>query len=163
MNDGFRRRAIMSAILLVMAGCAGEKTQPTIPLEFIVEGDGGMNINEAGEPSPIVLRVYELKSKTAIEQTEFFDLLDKDTEKLGTELLGKREVELKPADTVEFKREAPAETRFLGVIAGFREISKSNWRVVVPIIPERTNVISIKVNALALSVTAKTVRSGVLF
>ncbi len=147
------RRAVLTlAPAMLLAACATDGGVKTTPLEFAIEADGAMNTNVAGEPSPLVLRVYELKSKALFEQATFFELLDMDTAKLGTELTGKREVELKPADKLEFKRETPIETRHIGVIAGFREIDLAQWRGIIDIRPELTNVIVVKLTALAVTI-----------
>ncbi len=42
------------------------------------------SIQTKRNPAPIVVRIYELKSVTVFEETSIFDLLDKDTARLGS-------------------------------------------------------------------------------
>ena len=153
-----RRRALGCLLatpgLVAIGGCAGgTPTVKTTSLEFGIEADQEININTNGEPSPVVLRVYELKTRSAFEQASFFELLDGDTAKLGTDLVAKREFEVKPGEKASFKRDSPADAKHVGVIAGFREIETAQWRSVVDIVPDRENAFVIQVTALAVKIT----------
>lgn len=143
---------LISAPSLV-GGCAGTPTVKTTSLEFGIEADQEININTNGEPSPVVLRVYELKTKSAFEQASFFELLDGDSAKLGADLVAKREFEVKPGEKASFKRDSPTDAKHIGVIAGFREIETAQWRSVVDIVPDRDNAFVIQVTALAVKIT----------
>ncbi|MFC6746752.1 type VI secretion system lipoprotein TssJ [Methylobacterium persicinum] len=135
-----------------LAGCSSAPDMPTTPLNVTINADEQINPNESGIPSPIVLRIYELKSPTAFEQASFFDLLDHDTTKLGTDLVAKREFEMKPGEKGAYTRDAPAEVRHVGIIAGFRQIDVAQWRAVVAIKPESDNALLISVTALAAKI-----------
>lgn len=164
------RRGICGG-LLVLPGLAalpacsgGTPAVKTTSLEFAIEADQEINPNSDGNPAPILLRVYELKTKTAFEQASFFELLDGDTTKLGPELVAKREFEVKPGEKSTFKRDSPTDAKHVGVIAGFREINTANWRSVVDIVPDRTNSFLIQVSTLAVRIElAKASRSGLGF
>lgn len=137
----------------LLGGCAGTPTVKTTSLEFGIEADQEININTNGEPSPVVLRVYELKTKSAFEQASFFELLDGDSAKLGADLVAKREFEVKPGEKSSFKRDSPIDAKHIGVIAGFREIETAQWRAVIDIVPDRDNAFVIQVTALAVKIT----------
>lgn len=137
----------------LLAGCAsGPPAAKTTSLEFGIEADQEINLNTANEPSPIVLRVYELKTKSAFEQASFFDLLDNDAMKLGQDLVAKREFEVKPGEKSSFKRDSPTDAKHIGVIAGFRQIDVAQWRAIVDIVPDRDNAFLITINALAVKI-----------
>jgi type VI secretion system protein VasD len=154
----FSRRLVCRNLLVLpglvaLGGCGGgTPSVKTTSLEFAIEADQEINPNENGEPSPIVLRVYELKTKSAFEQASFFELLDSDTTKLGTDLVAKREFEVKPGDKSTFTRDSPSDAKHIGVIAGFRQIDTATWRSVVDIVPDRTNSFLIQVTSLAVKI-----------
>lgn len=133
-----------------IGGCALPKPEVTTPLTVTIDADAEINTNEKGNPSPVVLRLYELTATETFERASFFELLDGDTAKLGTELVAKREFEIKPGETKVLTRDSPAATRHLGVIAGFREITAAEWRAIVDVKPDQDN-------AFLLSITATTV------
>ncbi|MHB8885001.1 MAG: type VI secretion system lipoprotein TssJ [Methylovirgula sp.] len=148
-----RRVFIVGCATLPLADCASMAPKTT-PLKFLVQADKSINPDEQGNPYPIVLRIYELKQDTQFNQMSYFDLADSDTNKLGADLVAKREIELKPGDTQKFERDTPVETRYIGVIAGFRNIQNAQWRAVGEIKPERGNQIVIQVTAYAVSLKA---------
>lgn len=146
------RRFFLTALAaLPLADCASMAPKTT-PLKFFISIDKGVNPDEQGNPYPIVIRIYELKNSTQFSQLSYFELTDADVTKLGADLVGKREVEMKPGDTQSFDRETPIETHYIGVIAGFRNIDNAQWRTVAEIKPEKGNQIVIKVTAYSVSV-----------
>ncbi|TAI61542.1 type VI secretion system lipoprotein TssJ [Bradyrhizobium sp. Leo170] len=142
------------ALLMAAAAtsCSTEKTSKTTPIKFVIEADELVNPNAHGKPSPVVVRIYELKSTTTFTQAQFFELFDDDTKRLGPDLVAKREVELTPGDKVDFERDTPIETRNVGVIAGFRAGNDAQWRSTAEIKPDRDNRILVKLTAGAVSI-----------
>ncbi len=138
---------------LPLVACASMEPKKT-PLKFLVQADQLINPDDRGNPFPIVLRIYKLKQSSQFTQLSFFDLLDTDANKLGTDLVAKREIELKPGDTQSFDRDTPLDTRYIGVIAGFRNIENSHWRAVGEIKPDHGNQIVIKVTAFSVNLDA---------
>jgi len=92
-----------------------------------------MNPDYEGQASPLVVRMYELKSITAFNNASFFALYDNDEAELGGDLKAKEEIELQPGDKLEFERELQLETRFVGFVAGYRDIENASWRAVAEI------------------------------
>jgi len=145
------RGAGLSAFAL-LAACGGDgPSVKTSPLHFNIKADDLINPNRNGDASPVVVRIYELKNNTVFEQLTFFDLLDNDQQKLGQDLVAKRELELKPNDEIQFDRDTPIETRFVGIIVGFREIDTAKWRTVSVVAPERKNIFTVKITAQSVS------------
>lgn len=154
-QNRLRRRFFLAIVLLAAAGgaaCSTDKSAKTTPIKFVVQADQLVNPNARGEPSPLVVRIYELKSTTNFSQAQFFELFDNDTKRLGPDLVAKRELELKPGDKVDFERETPIETKNIGITAGFRLGDDAQWRTTAEVKPDRNNSIVIKVTAQAISV-----------
>lgn len=157
-----RRAFIVGGVLLIaaaVAACSTDKSAKTTPVKFVVQADQLVNPNARGEPSPVVVRIYELKSTTNFNQAQFFELLDNDAKRLGADLVAKREIELKPGDKVDFERATPIETRNIGVIAGFRLGDDAQWRTTAEVKPDRDNTIVVKVTAQAISIEEEASRN----
>ncbi|UGY11726.1 type VI secretion system lipoprotein TssJ (plasmid) [Bradyrhizobium barranii subsp. apii] len=150
-----QRLAVVGGALLVTAAvsnCSTDKSSKTTPIKFVIEADELVNPNARGKPSPVVVRIYELKSTANFTQAQFFELFDDDAKRLGPDLVAKREVELTPGDKVDFERNTPIETQNVGVIAGFRSGNDAQWRSAAEIKPDRDNRIWVKLTAQAVSI-----------
>lgn len=145
-----RRSVLAAPALLGLGGCSWFRTSPTELVLQVVVSDR-VNVNEFDQASPIVLRLYDLKVAEAFLGADFFDLYDRETTRLGGDLLGRTETTLIPGRQVEQpRRTVPEEARFLGAVAAFREIEGAEWRVSTPL---RLN----GVNNLTLAVEARSI------
>jgi len=123
------RRALLAAPALMLGGCSIFGTSRTELVLQITVG-ARVNVNELDQPSPVVLRLYDLKVAEGFLGADFFDLYDRETTRLGGDLLGRTETILVPGRNVEqARRTVPEEARFLGAVAAYREIEGADWRV----------------------------------
>jgi type VI secretion system protein VasD len=76
-----------------------------------------VNPDVSSKPSPVVVRVYQLKGDAAFSGADFF---------------GREEYVLTPAERRTVELVVPKTAKFVGVVAAFRDIRNSQWRVVVP-------------------------------
>ena len=148
---------LLAGILLLMLplffGCATGPTAPPTTLEAQFLTSNQVNPNAAGKPSPIVVRYYELKSATVFENTDFFTLTDTDKSILANDLLGKDEMEMPPAAERTVSRNLDPSTRYLGIVAAYRDLEETHWRVVVPIAPHTPNTFIVRLGKAAISVS----------
>jgi type VI secretion system protein VasD len=133
-------------------GCGG-KTPPL--LRGSIKTATGVNPDVRGRPSPIVVRVYELKSVTAFNSADFFSIYDKEQEALGADLLGREEYQLRPDETRPYQRQLQPETKFIGVIAAFRDLENSRWRQTAPVPDKREPAITIGLEGTNVSLGMK--------
>jgi type VI secretion system protein VasD len=120
----------------------------TIPMTVASRPDA--NPDSAGQPSSVVLRVYQLKTDAVFSRSEFFALFDDEQKTLGSELISRDEFVLTPAENRNLQIVVNDETRFVGAIAAFRDIRNAQWRVLektplrgLTIVVERARVLSI--------------------
>ena len=92
-----------------------------------------VNPDMNGRPSPVVIRVYQLKSDTAFARAEFFALFDDDRKVLGAEMLDREEYELAPGEQRTLELTGPPEAHFIGAIAAFQGIRIATWRALAPV------------------------------
>jgi type VI secretion system protein VasD len=132
-------------------GCA---SSPPL-LRGTIIADPAINPDRVGRPSPVVVRVYELKSLGAFNGADFFSLFEKDQETLGSELVAREEYELRPAETKKYERQLQPDTKFIGVVAAFRDLENSRWRQAAPVPPQRSLTLTIGIGSGAVTVAVK--------
>ena len=90
------------------------------------------NPDGTGRPSPVVVRVYQLKTDAAFNAAEFFALFDDDQKVLGQELISRDEFVLAPSERRTIDVTLSGDTRFVGALAAFRDIRNAQWRGLIP-------------------------------
>jgi type VI secretion system protein VasD len=100
-----------------------------------------------------LVKVFQLGAVDKFEAADYFALSDSADATLGADLA--------PGDTKPYEGEFDPQTRFIGVIAGYRDIHQAQWRAVVEM-PEKSLLklgkrggIRIKADSLAISVTVE--------
>ena len=135
---------LMLASVAAVCGCA--KAPPAAPppsitiaappdarvkAAMLLSASADTNPDSTGRPSPIVVRIYQLRADAAFTGADFVSLYEDDQKVLGQELISRDEFELTPSQ----KRSVPVtvsdETRFLGAVAAFRDIRNAQWRTIV--------------------------------
>jgi type VI secretion system protein VasD len=139
-----RRVSLLLVALLSLAGCGKSpivlaRPKPaTSPLMISASADTNPDAN--GRPSPVVIRVYQLKADDAFVNAEFFPLFDDDMKVLGPSLISRDEYVLAPAEHRMVAVAVSDDTKFLGAVAAFRDIRNAEWRVLVPVTRKGLNV-----------------------
>lgn len=133
---------LMSALLLASCGKvppqAAAVPPPPKPSEahVMMAVAPDTNPDTSGRPSPVVVRVYQLKGDAAFKSADFFKLFDEEEQTLGAELVSRREFVLAPSDLRGLDVALDPDTRFVGAVAAFRDIRNSQWRGLLPTWPE---------------------------
>ena len=148
-RHGLRFAAALLASLLV-AGCGSKPIEilgpaKTTLVSTVIVG-ANANPDSRKRPSPVVVRVYELKSTALFESTDFVSLFDKDQAVLGGELVSREEASLRPNDVKAINKTLSPDTRFIAVVVAFRELERARWRVFVPVVQNKKNVVKIRVD-----------------
>ena len=144
-------RVLLLLGLLLAAGCG---SSPPL-LRGTIAVDSNVNPDRAGRPSPIVVRVYELKSVAAFNSADFFALFDNEQATLSGELVGREEFQLQPAETRQYQRQLQPVTKFIGVVGAFRDLEQARWRQTAPVPKKSKPAITIGVQARAVTVAVK--------
>ncbi len=150
------RVAILSSAILLMTSCTNDQTEPK-PIEVTLRLLAGENLNQGTHTRPLgqVLKIYHLRSSERFEQISFDSLLDTDEaeKQLGTDLIDSREVLLVPEQRYESHEIVDADTRFIGVVAFFRQPAARRWRLVYSTKDSETSGITIGIHACAMTST----------
>ena len=132
----------LCAALLTLAGCAALSPYSTMTkLDLSLAGSDQLNPDLNGRPSPIVIRLMELKHPVAFENADFFSLYQRPKEALAPDLVTQEELELRPGETRELKVSVQEGSRYVGVLAAYRDLPEARWRYVIALPPQgRTHV-----------------------
>jgi len=124
------------ASLVLLAGCSSLSPYSTVTkLNLTLTASDQLNPDLNGRPSPIVVRLLELKHPVAFENADFFSLYERAKESLAPDLVTSEELELRPGETVQLKLSVEEGSRYVGVLAAYRDLPETKWRYTVPLTP----------------------------
>ena len=141
-------------LAILVAGCAPSPPS-AIPIGGSVSADDTVNPDVAGRPSPVAVKIYQLHSAGGFESSDFFALYSNATAALGPDLIASRDVTIRPGESKKFDEEIDPRTRFVGVVAAFRDVQNARWRAIVPV-PAKdlaNRVLQVRVSNLAAEVS----------
>jgi type VI secretion system protein VasD len=125
---------VLLAALLSLGGCAALSPYSDMTkLDLTLNGSDQLNPDLHGRPSPIVLRLIELKHPVSFETADFFSLYQRPKEALSPDMVVLEELELRPGEQRELKLSVQPGSRYVGVLAAYRDLPESNWRLVIPL------------------------------
>lgn len=146
--------------LAALAGCSGPR--PAVVAAIVgpketrlngaVAATADVNPDLRRRPSPVLLRLYELKAVAAFNTSDFMSLFQRDQAELGADLLLREEFILQPGESRKLDRTLNAQTQFVGVFAAFRDIDRARWRAVEPVRVGASQVWQIRVDAAGVSI-----------
>jgi type VI secretion system protein VasD len=97
-----------------------------------IAASADVNPDATGRPSPIVVRIYQLKTDAAFGGADYFTLFDDEQKVLGADLIARREYVVGPAEQRTIELDIDLDARFVGVLAAFRDIRNAEWRALLP-------------------------------
>lgn len=122
---------ICCAGLHVTSVHAQEKEPTELTLEIIASPT--VNPTETGRPAPIRVRIYELADSATFKEADYFSLESQDKVVLAADMLSRDEFILRPREKQKINRPSNPKTTAIGVLAGYRDLARSNWRIVIPL------------------------------
>ena len=144
--------SVLAAALLL--GACASAPPPKTEITGVLQASANVNPSVSKRPSPLMVRVYELKSTTVFNSADFVSLYQRDQAELGAEMISREEFTLNPGDSRTLVKTVAAETRHLGVVAAYRDVDHARWRAVVAIAPGRKHRVVINADELAITVAA---------
>ncbi len=122
--------------LALMAGCSSMSPYSNVTkLNLKLTASDQLNPDLNGRPSPIVVRLFELKHPVAFENADFFSLYERAKESLAPDMVATEELELRPGETVELKLSVEEGSRYVGVLAAYRDLPDTKWRYTLQVTP----------------------------
>ncbi|HET9646035.1 MAG TPA: type VI secretion system lipoprotein TssJ [Burkholderiaceae bacterium] len=139
--------AIIAAALSLISCASGPR--PT-RVTGSIAASPAVNPSVSNRPSPLLVRVYELKATNTFNNADFVSLYQRDQSELGADLVAREELMLSPGERRPLARTLAPETRFVGVFAAYRDLEHARWRVAIPIEPGKKQQIVIQAEELSV-------------
>ncbi|MBC3363631.1 type VI secretion system lipoprotein TssJ [Pseudomonas sp. SWRI154] len=127
-----------------MVGCVTLSPFSTMTkLDLTLIASDQLNLDLNGRPSPVVVRLFELKHPVAFENANFFSLYERAGESLSADLLASEELELRPGETIRLRLDIAGGGRYVGVLAAYRDLPQAQWRYTLPVAAVRVTEVSL--------------------
>lgn len=127
----------LMALALLLAGCSSLSPYSDLTkLQLTLNAGDQLNPDLNGRPSPIVVRLFELKHPVAFENADFFSLYERAKESLAPDLVVSEELELRPGEQLALRLSVQPGSRYVGVLAAYRDLEQTQWRYVIQITPQ---------------------------
>ena len=121
-------------VLLALVSCAGATPAPQAPkscaqqaVTISILSSQAINPTPAGQPRPVVVRVYQLKNDARLYNAQFEQIWHDDKVTLGEDLVNVDEVTLYPATRVDVKFDRPPLVEHVAAIALFQDPKGRSW------------------------------------
>jgi len=137
-------------VALVLSACGSKPPAKPASVTGTVQASTQINPSASKRPSPLLIRIYELKSAANFNAADFMSLYQRDQGELGADLLAKEEFVLNPGETKTFAKTLAPDTRFLGVVAAYRDLEHAKWRTVVAVQPNQPQKVTVTAGELAV-------------
>ncbi|WP_281557389.1 type VI secretion system lipoprotein TssJ [Thalassomonas sp. RHCl1] len=123
---------------------------------YEIEAVKNINPNFSGDPSPVLLRVFQLTNDANFANSGFTDLLATDLGGLGNELIQSNDYLVQPGSTETIKIDISKNTKYFGLVSGFMDIENASWRQLVAVPEEKMYIFGrgkllIRVNKLSIN------------
>ena len=121
-------------LIIVLSGWSvklrAQEVKEKTRLVMDIEASATTNPDASLRPSPIKVRIYELKDAGTFAEADYFSLDTADKVTLAADMLSKDEFILRPGEKRRIERKSHAQTTAIGVIAGYRDLPNTGWRVI---------------------------------
>lgn len=115
---------ILGGILIIcLTGCASLH-----PVDVTVKGHQQMNPNTQHKSLPVVVNIYQLKSKEAFNTSSFQQLWKNPKAALGGDLINRNSVHISPGQSKTITIERKPNTQYIAALAVFRHPASHDWR-----------------------------------
>ena len=127
------------------------KEPPKIPINLTLQASATINPSESNRPSPVVVRVYQLKDDAGFRAASYEKLFDEDVTLLEKDLIHRTPFTVRPGEQTTVSVPFSQEIRFIGIAAFFRQYDGKQWRVVIPALFKGDFIISVDQSSVSFA------------
>lgn len=142
-------------ILTGLISCSGKKN-----INVSLISSKAINLDESGDPLPVVVRIYFLKNKEKMEKEDFMSLWKSDTEILGEDIVSREEITVQPETMVKIKLESGKGAKYIGIMGLFRKPQKEEWKKIIPLKGIVSRSVEISVHEGSVNIVEKPHNTG---
>ncbi|MDR6234515.1 type VI secretion system lipoprotein TssJ [Pseudomonas oryzihabitans] len=140
-------------LALLLGACTSQKVPDPTRLDLTLNGGEDLNPDLNGRPSPLVVRLIELKNPVGFENADFFPLYDNAKQALAPDWVAEEEIELRPGETRELKLRLQGDSRYVGIYGAYRNLGESQWRQVIQLKPNALAQVRLQLSAEGIQAT----------
>jgi type VI secretion system protein VasD len=132
--------AVVAGLLLLQSGCTAVNSgvggyfglDTDLKISFVADAD--INPDDNKKPSPLYIRLYELKSTKMFNKADFISLYERDKEIIGADFVAVQKLKpLKPGDKRDDFLVLDSSTTYVALYAEFLQYKDAVYRVVIPV------------------------------
>ena len=132
------RTSMATLLAMLLAGCSALSPFSSLTkLDLTLVAGEQLNPDLHGRPSPVVVRLIELRHPVAFANSDFFSLYERAEQVLPKDWVAAEELELRPGERRQLKLSVSPHSRYVGVVAAYRDLPHVQWRWVLPVAPQR--------------------------
>lgn len=145
-----RRTLLGLSVLVPLLACGGDDPPPPPPppppdptiVSVTLRASPQVNPDPTGEAKPVQVRLLRLASTAAFMEAGFFSLVPDPGAVLGGDLVAVETLTMGPGTNEVFQYELDDGTRFLGLMASYRDIENAIWRTTFAVPQNETSLIT---------------------
>lgn len=137
MNRAVTRMAVF-AMSAMLSACVQGPVAPGGIVHLTFAGAADLNPGPDGTPNPVPVRIYALKAREAFMNSDYFQLADKDRAVLGSSLLFRQDVTVRPGSNQTIDSTVLPGEDMIGITVGYRNIDHATWRLTAPLLAAQT-------------------------
>jgi type VI secretion system protein VasD len=151
-----------AVVLLGLIACHSapppKPVEPPVITTLAIVTAPDVNPDKAGRASPVVVRLFQLRTDAEFGGAQFFRLYDGEKEALGASLIARDEFTMNPGAQRQQELPVAPETRYFAVLAAYQDPA-AQWRAILPAPPpsakkrSKEEHLTIHLNQTAVSLT----------
>jgi type VI secretion system protein VasD len=145
-NSSTRAHALPSLIIciaFILNGCGlFSKDDPSpaaaaiaASVQLNLAASNNLNPDIEGRASPLVIRIYQLESIAAFNNSDFFALYENDQALAGKDIKYREEQEIRPGQKISSKHALQSGARYIAILAAFRDLDHAQWKSFIEMKP----------------------------
>jgi type VI secretion system protein VasD len=123
----------LACLMTGLAGCSSLSLMAPSSSKIRLVTRDGLNPDASGRPSPVPIRVYLLSNADKLSRADYFQIIDHESDLLGADIISREEAIVRPGQSQEIVLNGWREHAAVGVVVGYRDIERANWRVISPL------------------------------
>lgn len=149
-----KKVCLFATCSILMAACSTTPSPTYFDLTLTAASD--LNPDLTNRPSPMVVKLVEMKSHTAFENADYLALATNLKSTLGPDYVVEETMPIRPGEEKHLQLKLHAGSRYVGVIAEYRALDKAQWRYVLEPTKSNDNIkLSLTNDAIKLAVPKK--------
>ena len=127
----------LGLLALALSACASKNPNERVETRTQLAAGTDLNPDSNARPSPVVVRIYQLRGDMEFLNSDFFALYSNEKTALGANLVTRDEFVVNPGERREVRFGLSNEARYVGVVGAFRDLTGAHWRA-LQLRPRRT-------------------------